>query len=374
MKDEGRTEKEWMTYCLDLQKQNPILEKEFLKRQQQGEMGVIHQGGKGDIPILFARGTNLARAWENSMVAMWARGGFIRTQYDDKNPKTGKYIVAPSKDCTMHWVVEEPLSEPRIHREFPGGPNDLEEYVQEVVDGIKDSWIRDPNNHEDERWEYTYHERIFEYKVQGLDEVIDQFQIMVKNLARSPITRRAQIVSWKPWEDSQISDPACFQSLWGRILRAHPKEGFETYSDEETGEPKLNLNGRFRSWDGYGASFMNVYAFTELAAKMAEEISQIRGEEVTLGRIDWQGDSFHVYGRDFERFTQRFGKSLQTRHFLEEGDYDTNARTWKTTSPVVQMGFEDAKREIPEKLRIQSEKYAQGKGLTKDSTKLFGNP
>ena len=59
--------------------------------------------------------------------------------------------------------VTEPFAEPRIHRAFPGGLDDLEKYRAEVLYGVHDHWI-DPAAG---KWEYTYHERLFAYRVPG---------------------------------------------------------------------------------------------------------------------------------------------------------------------------------------------------------------
>ena len=40
----------------------------------------------------------------------------------------------------MILTVHDPLAEPMIHRDFPGGFEDLQEYVMEVCEGIKDHW------------------------------------------------------------------------------------------------------------------------------------------------------------------------------------------------------------------------------------------
>jgi thymidylate synthase len=369
VKDGPRTEKEWMDYVLGLRNKK-VLYDEYNKRSQQGLMGTISSGGKGNIPVLYAKGNGLAQAWENAMICLWNKGGFVRTEYDGKDKETGLFIVGPSMDSTMHWVIENPLAEPMIHRDFPGGLSDLEEYRQEVLEGIKDNWIRDPTNPEDHRWEYTYHERMFNYKVPGVEQALDQFEIVMKNLAKSPITRRAQIVSWKPWEDSQIGDPACFQSDWVRILREHPE--FELYSDEKTGVAYLNANIRFRSWDSYRGSGMNMFAFTLLNKKMAKGISEIRGEEVKLGRISCVGDSYHIYYKDFKDFLGMFATGLEKRHFAPTEDYDQEARTWNLNSELTQMCFAEAQDEIKRKVAEQNAKYAQGKDLTKKSAKLLG--
>ncbi|MBD3248829.1 hypothetical protein GF336_02175 [Candidatus Woesearchaeota archaeon] len=134
-------------------------------KEHQERIYVATPAENGNIPSITATGKSLAEAWENSLLALYKHGCEIRTQYDRKSPG-GNFIDPPSKDSTFTFIVEDPSSEPLIHRSFPGGPSDLEEYRQEVVEGVKNHWVRDlyePS--EDEKWEYTYNERLFEYAV-----------------------------------------------------------------------------------------------------------------------------------------------------------------------------------------------------------------
>ena len=91
------------------------------------------------IPVLVAEGDCIARAWENSLIRLFNEGCDISTQYD-------KPEDPPSKDATMIITVTDPLAEPMIHRDLPGGFEDLQEYVMEVCDGIKDHWVRDASD------------------------------------------------------------------------------------------------------------------------------------------------------------------------------------------------------------------------------------
>ena len=97
--------------------------------------------GKGNIPVISARGKCLSEAWENALVALYFYGCNIRTQYDKKDD-AGNFLDPASKDCSMRMIIEDPLAEPMIHKSFPGGPDDLEEYRQEVVEGVKNHWVR----------------------------------------------------------------------------------------------------------------------------------------------------------------------------------------------------------------------------------------
>ena len=128
------------------------------------------------IPVLIAEGQSIAEAWENSLIHLYESGCDIKTQYD----KPGD---PPSKDATMMVTVHNPLAEPMIHKDFPGGFEDLQEYVMEVCEGIKDHCVRDPDDESDTRWEYTYHQRLFAYAAPAQDP-FDQVEHIAEHLDR----------------------------------------------------------------------------------------------------------------------------------------------------------------------------------------------
>jgi len=253
----------------------------------------------GNIPVLFIEGDNLAEVWERSLLSVYKNGCDVKTEYDKSDD-------SPSKDCTVMMVVNEPLSEPMIHRDIPGGLEDLQEYVMEVLDGIKDHCMRNTNDDpHDTRWEYTYHQRLFNYSVPGLNDSFDQIEWIVKKLSETPYSRRAQAITWKVWEDNYCDDPACLQSLWCRLL---PGENDHWY---------LNMNVRFRSNDAYKAAFMNMFVLVQLQKKIADRISQLSGKSVKLGRYVHQADSYHIYGSYFKEFKERFLKAVENLKFEE---------------------------------------------------------
>jgi thymidylate synthase len=250
------------------------------------------------IPVLSVTRETIAEAWEASLTELHARGCDLKTEYD-------KPEDPPSKDATMVITVLEPLKDPMIHKDFPGGLADLQEYVMEVVEGIKDHFVRDRNDPEDTRWEYTYHQRLFKYDAcsAGPGEpqavrVFDQIEEVCRKLAKNPHTRRAQAITWKVWEDNDCYDPACLQSLWCRIH-----------------EGQLNMNVRFRSNDAYKAAFMNIFALVMLQKKMADRISELSGSPVSVGRYCHMADSYHLYGSYFREFEARFIGGLKKRSF-----------------------------------------------------------
>lgn len=260
------------------------------------------------IPVLNVAGNSLAETWEKSLVQLFKWGVDVATQYDAPGDP-------PSKDCTMMIVVEDPLAEPMIHMDMPGGFEDLQEYVMEVCDGIKDHWVRDPSNPDDKKWEYTYHDRLFNYTVTTRTEAhaegeiwmpespgtrhINQIYEVCDQLAKCLYTRRAQAITWKVWEDLSCYDPPCLQSIWCRIL-----PGDELF---------LNMNVRFRSRDAYKAAFMNMFALIMLQKRMADRIAEKIGREVKLGRYVDFSDSYHIYGKNLNEFNQRFLRAVQER-------------------------------------------------------------
>ena len=120
----------------------------------------------GVIPVLSVVGDGIAEMWEKSLLELWDKGCRIRTEYDQKD-KDGNWLYPPSVDSTFMMTALNPSSEPAIHRAFPGGLEDLEEYRQEVVDGIKDHWCRSGQEMDGTKWEYTYHERLTKYTCFG---------------------------------------------------------------------------------------------------------------------------------------------------------------------------------------------------------------
>lgn len=221
----------------------------------------------------------LPAAWEKAVLRCWEEGDRFPTQYDKAEDPN-------SRDVTAMIHVTEPMSEPRIHRAFPGGLEDLEKYRAEVLYGVHDHWIAP----EAGRWQYTYHERLFGYDPLGSDgQRINQIEACIEMLQMCGFTRRAQAVTWKAWEDLGIHDPACLQRLWFRV------QG-----------DRLNMNVHMRSNDAYKAAFMNMYAFVELQAHVADRLG------VEVGDYCHIADSFHIYGSYFEEFAG-FLKLLETR-------------------------------------------------------------
>lgn len=272
-----------------------------------------------EIPVLKVEGDTLPETWEKAVLTTWRDGLDIKTEYD-------KPEDPPSKDSTMIMVVNDPMKEPRIHRAFPGGLEDLEVYRQEVVAGIHDHWIKP----EEGKWTYTYHQRLAAFP-SDKGEAIDQIGYIIDKLSKTPYTRRAQGITWDPRTDPVTDDPPCLQRIWFRLV----KTGKSRYS--------LNMNTHWRSRDAYKASFMNIFALTDLQRLIAEEISGRLGDEVSVGRYVDISDSFHIYGSYFDDFNN-FIKRVGQRPFSE--------KTWSTD--FAKSFFDDAKA------KLEKEKASNG--------------
>lgn len=287
-----------------------------------------------DIPVLVAQGRTLAIAYENALTALNAGGIPFKTQYDRPGDP-------PSLDCTMNITVMEPLADPMIHKAFPGGIEDLREYVMELQ-GAKDEWVKNMNDPADTRWEYTYHGRMAAYGQwrelrQGHSKragpfAVDQIQGVIEKLARQPFSRQAQMITWMPNIDPDCYDPPCLQSLWYRIV------------EDKAGTWRLNVNVRFRSNDAWGANFMNMFGFTMFNRDViAAGLAGKTGRDVKLGRMNWHADSFHIYGKDIETARQRlFNRIPQTS--IED-------RVLEFWEGEIQEMYQEAETAILEKIR-----------------------
>ncbi len=288
-----------------------------------------------NIPVITITAECLPEAWEKAVLAVWEKGFEVKTQYD-------KPQDPPSRDATVMITVTDPFREPRIHKNFPGGPEELESYRQEVVNGIHDHWI-DPAAG---KWTYTYHERLFSYcPVENIRNAnspkpfkkINQIQYIIDYLSQTGHSRRAQAITWMPTADPTTDDPPCLQRIWCRLLSG------------EDGELTLNMNTHWRSRDLYKAWFMNVYALTDLQKTIADGIAQNKGVPVQVGRYVDISDSLHIYGSYFNEVAPEIEK-MRNSSYLE--------RAWESTHPA----FEMMTNETREKLAQDPDWFAKAKG------------
>jgi thymidylate synthase len=200
---------------------------------------------------LFVQGKTLAEAYHKSIEALYEYGEL--SDCPDYNQK--------QKECSMTIVVESPFAEPMISKLFIGGHTDLEQYRQEVLDGILDFKIG-------HGWDYTYHDRIAK-----------QIPFIYEELKRNPHSRRAviDIRDWQTDTKKGNTSPACLQHIQYFI-----RDG------------KLHCKVLMRSNDAPEATFMNMFAFIMLQKRTAYELG------VEIGSYTHRANSFHCYEKDFK--------------------------------------------------------------------------
>ncbi len=286
-----------------------------------------------NIPVITLEAETLAEGYEAALIELYRNGTRFRTQYD----KPGDPL---SLDCTLNLTVLDPMKDPMIHKAFPGGIADLREYVMELK-GFKDHWVKNINDPEDTRWEYTYHGRLANYGV--WNELLDgkttetgpfkvrQIDRLIEKLAEQPFTRQAQAITWMPNLDLDCYDPPCLQSVWYRIL------------EDEDGIGWLNTNIRFRSNDAWGANFMNMFGFILFSKEViADAVAAKTGQPVRLGRLNWQADSYHIYGKDIQDAKERLFDRLKTTAFED--------RVYEFGDEMIREMYDEAEQDVIEKI------------------------
>lgn len=194
-------------------------------------------------------GNTLPEAYHQALLALHAEG----EEVECPDYQTWQ------REVSMTMCVAEPLAEPMISRLFIGGPRELEQYRQEMLDGILDFEVARGN------WAYTYHSRMAE-----------QFDFILQELRRNPDSRRA-VIDIRDWRvDCSKDSPACLQHIQYFIRGG-----------------KLHCKVLFRSNDACKASYMNAFALIMLQNRFAEQLG------LPIGSYTHRANSYHVYAKDY---------------------------------------------------------------------------
>lgn len=236
-------------------------------------------------------GKTMPEAWEKSMEVFEDDTVYrlVETDYDAEDTK-------PTKEYSL--VLEcKPFNEPRISKAIPGGIEDLALYTLEVVEGIHDNWI---DMNDPQKWHYTYHDRFVKHFG------VDQIEYVINELARdNGRSRRAQITVWDASIDTNEEHCPCLQRVHFRLHNC-----------------KLEMHCYMRSNDALKAAFMNMFAFTELQAKIANELTFLTKSIIVPGTYGHIVDSYHLYGsyeNDYKKYLE-----IKNNRKPEERAYNTN--------------------------------------------------
>lgn len=229
------------------------------------------------------------------------------------------------KECTMLINVKEPFKEPMISKLGIFTPKDLEQYRQEICDGILDFEVERGN------WDYTYHQRMAKWKQAVLDD-----------LKRDAFSRRAVISTRDNAKDFSCGDPACLQTLQYMI-----RDG------------KLHCWANMRSNDAVQASFMNMFGFILLQKEFADKLGLPVGEythyATNYHAEPQRHDLLEAYAKRIYRFWQEEESADKAKVFGEP---------YKDPEPLAYnyIGgwdklMEEAKPAIAAKVEEQYKKY-----------------
>lgn len=237
---------------------------------------------------IFIEEDNLTKAYHKALMYLYLDGKIADCV--DWNQK--------QKEISATIVVKYPLEEPMISKLFIGGPEELEQYKQEMLDGILDFEVEKGN------WAYTYHDRMVNYPIDNQEEKpeewsLNQIDFVVKELKRNPSSRRAVILIRDNSEDAYSDDPACLQHIQYFIR-----------------EDKLHCKVLFRSNDACKASFMNMFALILLQKKIADELG------IYVGTYTHRANSFHCYEKDFPMLEKYFKAYIDNYNTQVEITYD----------------------------------------------------
>ena len=174
------------------------------------------------------------------------------------------------KELSMTFMVEHPLQDNMISKLAFCDPASLEQYRQEMLDGILDFEIAQG------KWDYTYHDRMTRYPCWNDDIPSNQINFVIDELKRNPYSRRAVIDVRNNGQDIYSNDPACLQHIQFFIR-----------------DNQLHMKVLFRSNDACKAAFMNAFALIMLEERIADTLG------VEVGTYTHRANSYHCYERDF---------------------------------------------------------------------------
>lgn len=152
----------------------------------------------------------------------------------------------------------------RIHPRAPFKEQMAEEYANQIINGTDNSF------------DYTYHDRLFDWVSFSEDKInrINQIEEMIERLKNNNRTRRAVAIAWDPVDDTCAKNVPCLNWLQF-VIR----------------ENKLCMHVLFRSNDMLSAFGQNAYGLTKLQMLVAEDLNIKTGYYEHVSMIP------HIYPR-----------------------------------------------------------------------------
>ena len=127
-----------------------------------------------------------------------------------------------------------------------------------------------------------------------------------------------------------------------------------SWSRKDNGTYWLNYNISIRSNCAWNAYFINSFGITMFVKEIiADEIAKRTGKEVRLGRMNWQADSWHIYGKDIQQAKERLFDRLEATKFED--------RVYNFYDPDIQEIYYEEDENIKKKIAEYDQRYSAEK-------------
>lgn len=293
-------------------------------------------------PVLIASGESMPEAWEESFVTL-NNNGLIYQRDDPKD--NGDQLEAH-----ISIEVRNPDSNPFSH--LKGGTNailnPLLDYYYEMMGAKGSCWLGDSSDSSDNKWDYTYNERLTEFPGEE-GEKVNQVANVVKGLIDRPYSRRNNMITWNPSRDPGRDHTPCLQRAWFQIIPGEDKDN-------------LDMSYSFRSRNVTNASFGNMMGLYILGCDIRNRVEEGRGRELNMRIVD-KSDSYHVNSNDLPIFKDLANSIKEAR---QKGE-PLEKRTWDREEVVSQLkGVRD---DVESSIMRQTSKYYKG-SLSKEEDRV----
>ena len=95
---------------------------------------------------------------------------------------------------------------------------------------------------------------------------------------------------------------------------------------------------------------MNMFGFIQFNKEIiAGEVARRTGKEVRLGRLNWQADSYHIYGKDIAQASAMLFDRIDSIKFEE--------RTFSFSDEYIRQMYDSAEAGILQKIREYDESH-----------------
>lgn len=309
---------------------------------------------EGRIPTLHVVADTIPQAHFRAMKAVWERGMAIRTEYDRKDDR-GQYIDPPGRDARVLIEIRDPFRQPRFP---PVSFCEIGVYIAEIM-GLKDYRVlpmerlkaATHGEFSGTEWPYTYHQRLFDHPdVDG--GTVNQIDLMLERVARTPITRRAVATTSVPNVDPFLKeDVPCLREIQLRC------------PEDENGILVANLSTAWRSRDLFKAWPDNVVAITFLQGWLARQLEARTKRKVRVGSYADYSFSLHIYGQDFGAVGGDAEKGLQS--FFDTFDEETYIARSLPSAIAVEMLV------LPQLRNLLTERQREQWGFPPESIELI---